>query len=64
MDLSNIVTHVKKEPLFLSIAKSILDIVEYTHSKPQKTLIFEMNEPKESFQSMFPWSCQNNGCWE
>ena len=49
MDLSNFVTYDKKESLFLSIAKSNLDIVENTLSKPQETLEFKMNKQKESF---------------
>ena len=49
MDLSNFVTDDKKESLLLSIAKSNLDIVENTHSKPQETLEFKMNKQKESF---------------
>ena len=49
MDLSNFVTYDKKESLLLSIAKSNLDIVENTLSKPQETLEFKMNKQKESF---------------
>ena len=49
MDLSNFVTHDKKESLLLSIAKSNLDIVENTLSKPQETLEFKMKKQKESF---------------
>ena len=49
MDLSNFVTYDKKESLLLSIAKSNQEIVENTHSKPQKTLEFKMNKQKESF---------------
>ena len=40
---------IKKESLLLSIAKSNLDIVENTLSKPQETLEFKMNKQKESF---------------
>ena len=43
MDLSNFVTYDKKESLLLSFAKSNLDIVENTLSKPQETLEFKMN---------------------
>ena len=54
MDLSNFVTYDKKESLFLSIAKSNLDIVENTLSKPQETLEFKMNNQKESFSFDIP----------
>ena len=54
MDLSNFVTYVKKESLLLIIAKSILDIVGNTLSKPQETLEFEMNKQKESFSFDIP----------
>ena len=54
MDLSNFVTYDKKESLLLSIAKSNLDIVENTHSKPQETLEFKMNKQKESFSFDIP----------
>ena len=54
MDLSNFVTYDKKESLLLSIAKSNLDIVENTPSKPQKTLKFKMNKQKESFSFDIP----------
>ena len=54
MDLSNFVTYDKKEYLLLSIAKSNQEIVENTHSKPQKTLEFKMNEQKESFSFDIP----------
>ena len=54
MDLSNFVTHDKKESLLLSIAKSNLDIVENTLSKPQETLEFKMNKQKESFSFDIP----------
>ena len=36
MDLSNFVTYNKQESLLLSFAKSNLDIVENTLSKPRK----------------------------
>ena len=54
MDLSNFVTYDKKESLSLSIAKSNLDIVENTLSKPQETLEFKMNKQKESFSFDIP----------
>ena len=38
----------------MSIAKSNLDIVENTLSKPQETLEFKMNEQKESFSFDVP----------
>ena len=54
MDLSNFVTYDKKESLLLSIAKSNLDIVENTLSKPQETLEFKMSKQKESFSFVIP----------
>ena len=54
MDLSSFVTYDKKEYLLLSIAKSNLDIVENTLSKPQETLEFKMNKQKESFSFDIP----------
>ena len=54
MDLSNFVTYDKKESLLLSIAKSNLDIVENTLSKPQETLEFKTNKQKESFSFNIP----------
>ena len=54
MDLSIFVTYHKKESLFLSFAKSNLDIVENTLSKPQETLEFKMNKQKESFSFDIP----------
>ena len=54
MDLSNFVPYDKKESLLLSIAKSNLDIVENTLSKPQETLEFKMNIQKESFSFDIP----------
>ena len=54
MDLLNFVTYDKKESLLLSIAKSNLDIVENTLSKPQETLEFKMNKQKESFSFDIP----------
>ena len=54
MDLSNFVTYDKNESLLLSIAKSNLDIVENTLSKPQETLEFKMNKQKESFSFDIP----------
>ena len=54
MDLSKFVTYDKKESLILSIAKSNLDIVEKTLSKPQETLEFKMNKQKESFSFDIP----------
>ena len=64
MDLSNVtyfltyvvtfVTYDKKESLLLSIAKSNLDIVENTLSKPQETLEFKRNKQKESFSFDIP----------
>ena len=54
MDLSNFVTYDKKESLLLSIAKSSLDFVENTLSKPQETLEFKMNKQKESFSFDIP----------
>ena len=54
MDLSNFVTYDKKESLLLNIAKSNLDIVENTLSKPQETLEFKMNKQKESFSFDIP----------
>ena len=49
MDLSSFITYDKQESLSLSIAKSNLDIVEITSSKPQETLEFKMTKQKESF---------------
>ena len=57
MDLSNFVTSDKKESLLLSVAKSTLDIVEKTLSKPQKTLEFKMTK-KESFSFDVPLELQ------
>ena len=54
MDLSNFVTYDKKESLLLNIAKSNLDIVENTLSKPQETLEFKMNKQKETFSFDIP----------
>ena len=54
MDLSNFVTYDKKESLWLNIAKSNLDIVENTLSKPQETLEFKMTKQKESFSYDVP----------
>ena len=54
MDLSKFVTYDKKESLLLSIAKSNLDIVETTLSKPQETLEFKMNKQKVSFPLDIP----------
>ena len=54
MDLSNFVTYDKKESLLLSIAKSNLDIVENTLSKPQETLEFKMTKQKETFSFDIP----------
>ena len=54
MDLSNFLFYNKQESLLLSIAKSNLDIVENTLSKPQETLQFEMNKQKESFSFDIP----------
>ena len=54
MDLPNFVTYDRKESLLLSIAKSDLDIVENTLSKPQETLEFKMNKQKESFSFDIP----------
>ena len=54
MDLSTFVTYDKKESLLLNIAKSNLDIVENTLSKPQETLEFKMNKQKESFSFEIP----------
>ena len=53
MDLSNFVTYDKKESLLINIAKSKLDIVENTLSKPQETLEFKMNKQKEFFHLIF-----------
>ena len=54
MDLSNFVTYDNKESLLLSIAKSNLDIVENTLSKPQETLEPKMTKQKESFSFDIP----------
>ena len=54
MNLSNFITYDKKESLLLSTAKSNLDIVENTLSKPQETLEFKMNKQKESFSFDIP----------
>ena len=54
MDLSNFVTYDKKESLLLSIAKSNLDFVENTLSKPQEALEFKMNKQKETFSFDIP----------
>ena len=54
MDPSNFVIYNKQESLLLSIAKSILDIVENTLSKPQETLEFRMNKQKEFFSFDVP----------
>ena len=61
MGLSNFVTYDKKESLLLSIAKSNLDIVANSLSKPQETLEFKMTKQKELLHSIFHWSWQNNG---
>ena len=61
MDLSNFVTYNKHESLLLSIAKSNLDIVENTSSKPQETLEFEMIKQKNLFHLIFHWNCLKNG---
>ena len=63
MDLSNFVTSDKKESLLLNIAKSTLDIVENTLSKPQpqETLEFKMNKQKNLFHLIFHWNCLKNG---
>ena len=53
MDLSNFVTYDKKESLLLNIAKSNLDIVENTLSKPQETLEFKMKNKKNLFHLIF-----------
>ena len=60
MDLSNFVTYDKKESLLLSIAKSNLDIVENTLSKPRETLEFKMNKQKESFSFDIPLELPEN----
>ena len=60
MDLSNFVTYDKKESLLLNIAKSNLDIVENTLSKPQETLEFKMNKQKESFSFDIPLELPEN----
>ena len=44
MELSNFNPSDKKEILLLNIAKSNLDIVENTLSKPQETFEFKMNK--------------------
>ena len=49
MELSKFVPNDRKEILFLNMAKSLLEIVENTHSKPQETLEFKMNKQKEYF---------------
>ena len=54
MELSNFNPSDKKEILLLNIAKSNLDIVENTHSKPQETLEFKMNKQSESFSFDIP----------
>ena len=54
MDLLNFVTYDKKESLLLNIAKSNLDIVENTLSKPQETPEFKMTKQKESFSFDIP----------
>ena len=54
MDLSNFITYDKKESLLLSIAKSNLDIVENTLSKPQETPEYKMTKQKETFSFDIP----------
>ena len=54
MDLSNFVINDKKDSLLLSLAKSNMDIVESTLSKPQETLEFKMKKQKESFSFDVP----------
>ena len=44
----------------LSIAKSNLDIVENTLSKPRETLEFKMNKQKESFSFDIPLELPEN----
>ena len=44
MDLSNFVTNDNKESLLSNIAKSYLDMVKVTHSKPQETLENKMSK--------------------
>ena len=53
MDLSNFVTFKKQESFLLSIAKSNLDIVENTLSKPQETVEFKMTKKKNLFRLIF-----------
>ena len=65
MDLSNFVTFDKKEYLLLNIAVNTLDIVEDTHSKPQKTLgILNDYKHKDLFHSMSLSNYQNLDRWE
>ena len=54
MELSKFIPNDRKESLLLNMAKSLLDIVENTHSKPQETLEFKMNKQKESFSFDIP----------
>ena len=54
MDLSNFVINDKKDSLLLGLAKSNMDIVESTLSKPQETLEFKMKKQKESFSFDVP----------
>ena len=54
MDLSNFVTYDKQESLLLSIAKSNLDVVENTLSKPQEILKLKLTTQKVSFSFDVP----------
>ena len=54
MELSKFSPSDKKEILLLNIAKSILDVVDNTHAKPQETLEFKMNKQSESFSFNIP----------
>ena len=53
-DLLNFVIIDIKESLLLSFAKSNQDIVENTHSKPQKPLEFKMTKQKASLSFDVP----------
>ena len=49
------------EDLLLPITKICEKLIEQTHTKPQETLEFEMNKPRETFH--FKPSIQLQGSW-
>ena len=57
----NFVTYYKKESHWLRNAKSSLDIVENTLSKPPEILESKTVKQREIFPLMFHWNYQNYG---